>query len=154
MSNSLVIDYDFKLLNIPTPTDFSPFSSVHVDSSSPWYHMEHWKRCKIFCDGLFHVSYYNQAADKEVDWHSDTWGDCCYNMVIKGTAPIVFESGPVYYRSALININERHMVPAGDERLILKINIKKTFDHVALLLDHHFDKGQDIDFNEFIEVLR
>lgn len=66
---------------------------------------------------------------------------CCINIVLEGNiSPITFkEVGDIYYKCALINVSEYHMVKSEDEpRLLLKYCITdKSYNECKILLSEY-----------------
>lgn len=80
--------------------------------------------------------FYRQQENTELPMHSDNGTLCSINIIISDdAAPIIFEAGGSFsYECAILNIQERHSVPAyPKERFLLKYSIF------------------DIDYNELVK---
>lgn len=152
------IEYGFNLVDPPSVGEFESFRSYdpEVNKNLKSAKENHWKFSSIKVKQNLKAWYFRQEAGKEVSRHVDTAPDygnvCGFNFLLEGSSPIVFDDGPFYYKSALLDISKHHSVPASDKRLILKLNIPLSFDHVATILDYHFKPNQDIYWNEFLSV--
>lgn len=70
--------------------------------------------------------FYKQQENTELPMHSDNGTLCSINIILsEESAPIIFENGGSYnYDCAILNIQERHSVPAyHKERFLLKYSI-------------------------------
>lgn len=70
--------------------------------------------------------FYRQEENTELPMHSDNGTLCSINIILsEEAAPIVFEEGGEFsYDCAILNIQERHSVPAyPKERFLLKYSI-------------------------------
>lgn len=150
------IEYGLKLINPPKPTEWEVFEAyIDLPKDHFFHRVEHWHRARIETKARMSVSYYVQEAGKEIKRHKDTadWPELsCYNFKFKGEAPMMFDDGPIYYESALIDVNNYHSIPAADERMILKCNLPFEFETAATILDHHFEKNQEIYWEEFVDA--
>ena len=152
------IEYGFNLIDPPSLGKFEKFRSYNpeITKNLEITKNNHWKFSSVKVRQNVKAWYFKQEAGKEVSRHLDTtpsYGDVCgFNFLLKGSGPIVFDDGPFYYKSALLDISKHHSVPSGDERLILKLNIPLSFDYVATILDYHFKPNQDIFWDDFLSV--
>lgn len=79
--------------------------------------------------------FYKQQANTELPMHSDYGTKCAINIILSDdAAPILFENGGEFkYTCALLNIQERHAVPAyPKERFLLKYSIFDIDYHEAV----------------------
>lgn len=71
--------------------------------------------------------FYRQEANTEVPMHQDNGTLCAINIVLSESyGPIQFEKleDPIYYKCAIVNVAQRHSVPAHqEERILLKYSI-------------------------------
>jgi len=152
--------FDCEITDIPIPEDWQPFSRPQLPHDNPWRHMPNWLNHKIFFTDEIRINFYTQKADFELPFHTDDGPKCALNYLIQGNEPIVFEDyGPVHYKFGLMNVSERHMVPAGKvdrvllrysfmtldfytvrDRLIKLIGLKKsiTYDRLNKILEDNF----------------
>lgn len=84
--------------------------------------------------------FYKQAANMEVPLHVDIGGQCAVNILLKGdNAPITFEDwGDIHYDCALIDIMQKHGVPAHpNERWLFRITIfDRSYEEMRNDLGH------------------
>lgn len=138
------------ITDLPKLTDPKPFERPDAPADSKFKYVPFWKRQPFEAPENLRVSYYLQEAGHEVPWHIDDGPLCSVNLVIRGNAPIVFEDCEYNYKCALIDVSKRHMVPVGDERLILKISMFVQYEKVR---DALIFESQDISYKELLDKL-
>lgn len=159
MTDVRYIEYGLKLIDPPDPKDLHwEIFEAYVDLPDDHFfkRVEHWHRARIESANLS-VSYYIQEAGKEIKRHKDTadWPELsCYNFKFYGEAPMMFDDGPLYYTSALIDVNHYHSIPAADERKILKCNLPFEFETAATIIEHNFDFNQEIYWQDFLNAFK
>ena len=70
--------------------------------------------------------FYKQLANTSLPMHRDNGTKCAINIILSNdAAPIIFEDiGAIKYKCALINVSQRHSVPAfPKDRLLIKFSI-------------------------------
>lgn len=114
--------FDCDIIEIPVPTEWEPFQRPHLSDDNPWKNMPNWLNHKIILSDKIRINFYTQKADFELPFHTDDGPKCALNYLIQGEEPIVFEDyGSVHYKMGLMNVQKRHMVPAGKiDRILLR----------------------------------
>jgi len=116
---------DFNIIDLPETKEFKPFQAANPPPGSPFTNLKTWSRSPVISNDTIIVSYYKQEANSELPWHVDERCTTSLKYVVYGSAPIIFEDGSSYkYKCAIFDAGTRHMVPAGDDRLILKISLR------------------------------
>ena len=78
------------------------------------------------------------------------------NYVIQGDKPIVFEDyGPVDYKFGLMNVSQRHMVPAGKvDRVLLRYSFMSLdFNTVSKRLTKLLD-SKSLTYDQLNQILK
>lgn len=84
---------------------------------------------------IFLVHFFRQQPNTEVPWHIDGFTETSFNIILSDDfAPVLFEPDKeFYYKCAMLNVKERHMVPPHPkERLLLKMSIEDVKYHDAV----------------------
>ena len=133
--------YDCNVTDIPIPTEWKPFQRDYLPDDNPWKKMPNWLNHKIILSDEIRINFYTQKADFELPFHTDDGPKCSLNYLIQGDQPIVFEDyGPVHYKMGLMNVQKRHMVPAGRiDRILLRysfmsLDFENTRDKLAKIV--------------------
>ena len=83
------------------------------------------------------ANFFTQKQGTSVKMHVDVGTPCAINFIIKGEeTPIVFEEeGTFFYKTALLNVSKKHMVPEQEttDRMLFKLRI----------LDLNFDEAKE-----------
>ena len=149
--------FDCDITDIPIPEDWQPFSRPQLPHDNPWRHMPNWLNHKIFFSDEIRINFYTQKADFELPYHTDDGPKCALNYLIEGDEPIVFEDyGPVYYKFGLMNVSERHMVPAGKvDRVLLRYSFMTLDIHeISQRLSPYLNGISTIKYDELNDILK
>ena len=149
--------WDCEITDIPIPEDWQPFTRPQLPQEHPWRHMPNWLRHKISFTDEITINFYTQKADFELPFHKDDGPKCALNYVIQGDKPIVFEDyGPVDYKFGLMNVSQRHMVPAGKvDRVLLRYSFMSLdFDTVSERLTKLIDSKKSLTYDQLNQILK
>ena len=150
--------YDCNITDIPLPVEWKPFQREYLPDDNPWKCMPNWLSYSTTLSKEVLIHFYIQKAGFELPFHTDdpTGGMCALNHLIQGNEPIVFEDGgPVYYKTGLMNIQKRHMVPAGKiDRILLRYSFLTTnFDTVENQLTQALESRASITYEDLNTLL-
>ena len=117
--------------------------------------MDNWLNHKIILSDEIRINFYTQKADFELPFHTDDGPKCALNYLIQGEEPIVFEDyGEVHYKLGLMNVSERHMVPAGKvDRVLLRysfmtLGMEEVIERLSI-----FDNKAEVKYDELNKFL-
>jgi len=150
--------YNCDITDIPIPEDWKPFQREYLPDDSPWKYMPDWLSHSTTLSEEVLIHFYIQKAGFELPFHTDdpAGGMCALNYLVQGDEPIVFEEGgPVYYKIGLMNIQKKHMVPAGKvDRILLRYSFLTTsFDTVEVELTKLLESRSSIPYKDLNSLL-
>ena len=148
--------FECDITDIPVPTKWEPFQRPKLPDDNPWKNMPNWLNHKIILSDEIRINFYTQKAGFELPFHTDDGPKCALNYLIQGDEPIMFEDyGPVHFKMSLMNVQKRHMVPAGKvDRILLRYsfmysNFESTRDKLVDII-----KDQtNIKYNDLNSIL-
>ena len=78
--------------------------------------------------------YVRQVANTSLKPHVDYGTNVCINVLLQGTAPIVFEHTHEFnYRCAVLNVSKTHQVDSLDERLFFRLSMNEEIHYADFL---------------------
>ena len=150
--------YNCDITDIPIPEEWKPFQREYLPDDNPWKYMPDWLSHSTTLSEEVLIHFYIQKAGFELPFHTDdpAGGMCALNYLVQGDEPIVFEEGgPVYYKIGLMNIQKKHMVPAGKvDRILLRYSFLTTsFDTVEVELTKLLESRSSISYKDLNSLL-